>query len=259
MADIYVDPDFNSRRYITLESVMELAESIRLNGLRFPIVVQPWAGPQPYRLVAGHRRFRAMGILKATSIPAMIVEMTTDFEALKWNLLENLERKDLTILEEAQAIRRLYPHGTMREIAEGLSRSHRWVYIRLQLVGLPEQVQQMAAAGMLTYGDIEALHQHPGIPAVKTQVAERVVASRREHKQRRPRVKGLKYTEPTKARSMSAINKMVARLLTAGITGLAHRMGAWCAGEISDAALEPDIQAELANQKARKLPIRGVF
>lgn len=255
-SDIYFDPDFNCRGDFTLESVADLAASIRETGLKFPLVVQPWDGPQPYRLVAGHRRFRAMTVhLKAETIPCMVADGLDEFEARKLNLLENLERKDLNILEEALAIRRLFPQGTCRSIGEAVKRPPQWVNIRLQLLDLPEKVQQMAAAGLLKYSDIEALHRMEGKPSLKTKAAERAMESRSKHKQRRPRVGSLLYKAPTKVRSKNAINKLVERLLLAGVTGLAPRVGAWCAGEIGDEELEDDIQQVLENQTASDGPI----
>ena len=118
---IYYDADFNCRGEFTLESVMDLAENIRLRGkgvelkgLDFPVVVQPitdMADKQPaacdYRLLAGHRRFQAIKtFLKWHCIPAMIHAGLSDREARMLNFCENLERKDLNILEEA---RRTWP------------------------------------------------------------------------------------------------------------------------------------------------------
>jgi ParB/RepB/Spo0J family partition protein len=242
VSEIYFDPDFNCRGDFTLESVMELAESIREKGLKFPVVVQPW-DKRPgyrYRLVAGHRRFRAMTVhLKAETIPAMIVTDLDDFEAAKLNLLENLERQDLNILQEALAIRRLFPEGTCREIAAALKRQPSWANIRLQLLALPEKVQEMAAAGLLVYADIEALHRLTDKPSIIVRKAERIVTSRRQHKQRQPR--GIPYRFAARTRSRSVINQMIARLMDAGITGLAPRMGAWCANQITDEEFEADI------------------
>ena len=103
---IYYDADFNCRDAFTLQSVSDLAESIRLRGggvelkgLDYPIVVQPIAdmvGKKPagcdYRLIAGHRRYKAMEVfLKWTRAPAMILAGLSEHEARMLNFVENLE------------------------------------------------------------------------------------------------------------------------------------------------------------------------
>ena len=117
LSRIYYDADFNCRGAFTLQSVSDLAESIRLRGggielkgLDYPIVIQPiadMAGKRPagfeYRLIAGHRRYRAMEVfLKWTRAPAMIRSGLSEHEARMLNFVENLERKDLNPLEEAR-------------------------------------------------------------------------------------------------------------------------------------------------------------
>ena len=124
LSSIYYDADFNCRGQFTLESVSELAESIRqkgggveLRGLDFPVVVQPTAevvGTVPsgfdYRLIAGHRRFRAVEFfLKWADIPAMVRHELTGYQARLLNFTENLERKDLNMLQEAIALEASVP------------------------------------------------------------------------------------------------------------------------------------------------------
>ena len=115
MAAIYYDAAFNCRGEFTLQSVKELADSIVQAGrLICPVAVQPWT-EEPgfdYRLIVGHRRFRAVTeFLKWTEIPAYVCEGLSDHEARMLNLVENLQRKSLNILEEAHAIQNLYPEG----------------------------------------------------------------------------------------------------------------------------------------------------
>ena len=67
------------------------------------------------------------------------------------NLVENLQRKSLNILEEAHAIQNLYPEGaTVREAARELKQPTKWVHVRVRLLRMPEEVQQKAAAGLLS-------------------------------------------------------------------------------------------------------------
>ncbi len=262
---IYYDADFNCRGEFTLESVMDLAENIRLRGkgvelkgLDFPVVVQPitdMADKQPagfdYRLLAGHRRFQAIKtFLKWHSIPAMIREGLSDREARMLNFVENLERKDLNILEEARALGRLYPDGVpLRVAAKEIKRPTRWIHARLRLLTLPEEVQRLAATGLLAATNMETLADLKS-PEAQIEAARKIVELRRERgksasmKRLNPKYRRKFRPRPTKPE----INKMVAKMLGRGIEGLGPRMGAWCAGYISDAEIVEDIRnAALSN------------
>jgi len=214
--------------------------------------VQPWA-EQPgcdYRLIAGHRRFRAATVfLKWTEIPAMIRENLTDHQARLLNVTENLERRDLNIWEEARALERLYPQGvTLRQAAKELKQTTHWVHVRLRLLKMPPAVQQKAAAGLLSQANLDAL---AGIdkPDDQTIAAGKIAEARRRGRGKRLAGLDKAYKRRTSAvRCKDEINRMVERMLLAGVTGLAPRVGAWCAGNISDVELLADIDAAPKSQ-----------
>ena len=169
--DIFYDATFNCCGPFTLESIHELAESIRLHTLQEPVIIQPWGQNEfPYRLLAGHRRFMAVArVLQSEVIPARIRSGLTEHEARILNFTENLERKDLNPLEEAMAIHRLYPEaGTMgendpglRRIAKELQRPTRWVHDRQRLLKLSGEIQQWAAAGLIAMCTVPTLMKLP--------------------------------------------------------------------------------------------------
>ena len=259
LRDIYYDAEFNCRGWFPPQSVSDLAENIRLRGggielrgLDYPVAVQPiadMAGQKPagfsYRLIAGHRRFKAIEVfLKWTRIPAMIRAGLSDHEARMLNFVENLERKDLNILEEARGLQHLYPSGvTVRSAAAELKRPTAWVHDRLRLLTLPEEVQQLAATGLLGAVNIKVLIAL-ATPEEQIAAAHKIVASKREH----GKTASLHHLDPKYRRkfgyrkSKAAINQMVHKMLGCGITGLGPRMGAWCAGYLSDAEIEEDIE-----------------
>ena len=256
---IYYDADFNCRGQFTLESVSELADSIRrkgegveLQGLDFPVVVQPAAdveGGLPegydYRLLAGHRRFRAVEFfLKWLRIPAMIRTGLDDYQARLLNLTENLEREDLNMLQEAVAVQRLYPeeNPSGRKIAKEIHRSLKWVYARLRLLKMSPEIQQQAAAGLLSDVLIERLHREaPDDQAfLASQVAQaKKLGGKSGRMPGLPRAYKRKYTD---RRSKNQMSEMVTKLFNAGISGLPCRVLAWAAGEVSDEDLEKDIK-----------------
>ena len=256
---IWYDADFNCRGQFTLESVMDLAANIRLRGggvelkgLDFPVVVQPLAdvgGEKPagfdYRLLAGHRRFKAVQtFLKWPCIPSMIRPGLSDREARMLNFVENLERKDLNVLQEARALGRLFPEGiSLRAAAAEIKRPTRWVHARLRLLTLPEEVQELAASGLLAMCNVEMVADLK-TPAEQILAARRIVAAKREHGPTAYRQHvGAKYRRKFGDRkSKQEINRLVSKMIDRGITGLAPRVGAWCAGYITNAEIERDIK-----------------
>ncbi|MGD0897617.1 MAG: ParB/RepB/Spo0J family partition protein [Thermoguttaceae bacterium] len=247
VAAIYYDVDFNCRGEFTLQSVKELADSVAEAGrLICPVAVQPWT-EEPgfeYRLIVGHRRFKAVTtFLKWTEIPAYVCEGLSDHQARMLNLVENLQRKSLNILEEAHAIQRLYPNGvTVRQAAQELKQHTRWVWLRMRLLRMPEAIQQKAAAGLLLAINLETL---AGIESADEQVlaAGKIVEARQRGKGKFLPGLNRTYKRRRGVRPREEINRMVERMLAAGIDGLPPRVAAWCAGRFSDEELWKEIEA----------------
>ncbi|HEX2169323.1 MAG TPA: ParB/RepB/Spo0J family partition protein [Nitrososphaera sp.] len=125
-----------------LSNLEELASSIREHGLLQPIVVRP--KEQEYEVVAGNRRLAACRTLKLRKITCHIVELT-DKEAYEVALVENVHHKTMNPLEEAMAFHQYvegYGWGGISELARRIGRSQEFVTKRIQLLRLPEKVQQ---------------------------------------------------------------------------------------------------------------------
>jgi ParB/RepB/Spo0J family partition protein len=246
-AAIYYDAAFNCRGEFTLQSVKELAESIAQAGrLICPVAVQPWTTNPgfEYRLIVGHRRFRAVTeFLKWTEIPAYVCGGLSDHEARMLNFVENLQRKSLNVLEEARAIEHLFPEGvSVREAARELKQPTRWVWIRRQLLRMPAAVQQKAAAGLLSQWNLDTL---AGIESADEQIAaaDKIAEARTRGKGKFLPGLNKAYKRRRSVRPREEINRMIERLLAAGIGGLPPRVAAWCAGDVSDEELWKEIQA----------------
>jgi len=240
---IYYDADFNCRGEFTLQSVKELADSIAEAGrLICPVAVQPWITEDfEYRLIVGHRRFRAISeFLKWSTIPAYIIEGLTDHQARMLNFVENLQRKSLNILEEAHAIQDLYPKGvTLRQAAQELKQPTKWVHVRLRLLRMPESVQQKAAVGLLSAANIEKL---AGIESPEEQVLQAGKIAKARQLGKGKFLPGLDRTYKQRSvRPRKEINQMIERMLAAGISGLPTRVAAWCARQLSDEKLLAEI------------------
>ena len=244
VADVFYDESFNCRGPFTLQSIQDLAASIQESTLETPVIVQPWGKDGfAYRLLAGHRRFVAVTrILKWTTIPASVRLNLTEHQARLLNLTENLERKNLNPLEEALALKRLFPEGvSLRVAAAELKRPTGWVSDRLRLLTLPEEIQQLAAAGLLAMCNVKVLI---ALPPDQQIVAVRKIM---EVKQQYGKTASMKHLNPKFRRkfgyrkSKEEINRMVAKMLGLGITGLGPRIAPWCAGYISDREIEQDM------------------
>lgn len=145
LADIVVSKS-NPRKEFDEESLFELAESIRENGVLQPIVVRPKDGK--HELVCGERRYRASMLVKGAiktrdTIPAVVREMT-DEEALELQIIENLQRKDVHPMEEAVAFKNLieYKKLAVPEIAKRVGKNPKYVAERLKLNELIDQFQK---------------------------------------------------------------------------------------------------------------------
>jgi ParB family chromosome partitioning protein len=145
----------NPRRQFDEAKLAELAGNIRLHGVLQPVFVRPVPDGPPgeYELVAGARRYRASKLAGCESIPATVRELT-DTECLELQLIENLQRADVHELDEARgyaALMQLQPDTyTVETLAEKVGRSEKYVYARLRLLHLVDEVQQAFYMGKLT-------------------------------------------------------------------------------------------------------------
>lgn len=136
---------FNPRKTFNSDKLAELAESIRVSGVLQPILVRPLPGARApdtdrsvqFEIVAGARRFRASQLAGAGTIPAILRAMDDD-EAMEAAILENLQRDDLTELEEAEGYESLMQHSSLTadQVGEKIGKSRSYVYARLKLLDL---------------------------------------------------------------------------------------------------------------------------
>ena len=131
------------------ESIKNLAASIRENGLIHPIVVRQEG--DGYEIIAGERRFRACKYLGYKEIEAMIVDKD-DEESANMALIENMQREDLSAIEEAIAMQKIMEsrHITQAEMAQELGYRQSTIANKLRLLRLPDEVQRAIASGTIT-------------------------------------------------------------------------------------------------------------
>jgi ParB/RepB/Spo0J family partition protein len=127
------------------ETLDELAASIREHGVLQPILVRP-VGPNRYQLIAGERRWRASTLAGQTTIPALIEEIDDD-TALEISIIENLQREDLSPLDEAAMYDRMVrEHGySIRKLADKLGKDKGYLENRLRLADAPTEIRELVS------------------------------------------------------------------------------------------------------------------
>lgn len=153
------NPD-QPRRHFNEEQLQELAASIKDKGVLQPILVRVQKGPQgeKYQIVAGERRWRAAQIAKQDSIPILVRELT-DQETQEIALIENIQRADLSAIEEAQGYRGLIDRFSYKQqdLAEIIGKSRAHIANTLRLLDLPAKIQDMVDKNSLSAGHARAL------------------------------------------------------------------------------------------------------
>jgi ParB family chromosome partitioning protein len=147
---------YQPRQNFDQDSLQELADSIRSQGIVQPVVVRPEGGH--FELVAGERRWRAAQLAGLQKIPAVIRELDSK-SAAAIGLIENIQREDLNPLEEAQAFLRLIEEFdlTHQQVADSVGRSRAAVSNLLRLLDLAEPVKDQVNKGLLNMGHGRAL------------------------------------------------------------------------------------------------------
>ncbi len=127
------------------QALEELASSIREHGVLQPILVRP-LGPNTYQIVAGERRWRASRLAGLETIPALIEEIDDD-TALEIAIIENLQREDLTPLDEAAMYdRMIHEHGySIRKLADKLGKDKGYLENRLRLADAPPEIRELVS------------------------------------------------------------------------------------------------------------------
>jgi len=148
---------FQPRTRMDPQSIAELADSIRAQGLIQPILVRPVENGK-YEIIAGERRWRASQLAGLTQVP-VVIRAVPDKSALAMALIENIQREDLNPLEEATGIQRLIDEFDMTHdiAAQAVGRSRSAVTNLLRLLNLSKAVQELLMQGKIEMGHARAL------------------------------------------------------------------------------------------------------
>lgn len=151
--------EYQPRTHFDEVSLSELSESIQKNGIIQPLIVRPSESKEnKYEIIAGERRWRASKMAGLEQVP-VIVRHITDRQALEFALVENIQRHDLSPLEEAIGYQRLIEEFeyTQEELANTVGKSRSHIANLLRLLSLPDEVKKLLDTGALTMGHARAL------------------------------------------------------------------------------------------------------
>ena len=173
IASIVTNPD-QPRKSFDETQLSELSDSIKQNGVLQPILVRKKG--DKYEIVAGERRYQASKLAGLKEIPAIVRDID-DAEVFQLALIENLQRSDLTPIEEARGYRQLLDTKglTQEGLAKILSKSRSAIANTLRLVDLPQEVQDMMEEGQITAGHARAILAVPSEEG-RIKLAQKVVA-----------------------------------------------------------------------------------
>jgi ParB family chromosome partitioning protein len=195
---------FQPRTHFNKEKIEELTQSIKTNGLIQPIIVRHNNQNNNYEIIAGERRWLAAQNAGLHEVPVVVLNIT-DLQALELAIVENIQREDLNIIEEARGYKRLmdeflYDHEKLSNFM-GKSKSH--ISNTLRLLTLPEEVIKLVDEGKLTAGQVRPLvGRHNALQLANSIIKEKLSARsienlvRNEKELEDKRSSGLKKSDP---------------------------------------------------------------
>lgn len=140
------------------KELQELADSIKKHGIIQPLVVAKIA-PDQYELIAGERRLKASRLAGLKMVPVIVREESGEREKLELALVENIQRHDLGVLEEARAYKKLIEEFdlTQEDVADKVGKSRSAVANKVRLLGLPIEIQRALSEGKITEGHARSI------------------------------------------------------------------------------------------------------
>ena len=249
LTDINADSDFNCRMELKAVDVLELASSIKEEGLLQPVVVQE---QEPdiqketgckYLLLMGYRRYMAHKVNLATTIKTIIRSEKVDVQrALILNLTENMQREDLNIMEEAISIEKIDPpiNGKHQygehDLAKKINSSRGWVQIRRMFRKLPLEIQEEVVAFKIPQSKVRDMYTVYKATNFSEDALYEAFRKIKDAKHNGTNVNvQARNTNLKRIRTKSEIQALIGQLVEEYGTCLAAKCLAWASGELSDA------------------------
>lgn len=251
---IHVNSNFNSRGAIAPIDVVDLMRDIKENGLIQPVAVRVYDEHNKklfgfdYGLLAGFRRYTACKLIGWETVPCVIHDHIDDIRARIINLSENLKRKNLNILLEAKALEYFKWMGYSREeIARMVDMSLGWVQIRLMLLDLAPEIQEVAAADLLSQSQIREIHSLA--PNKRIDAVRAIKVARERGNSTMLITKRLNQNKNTKRIRMKKELLLLQEQIRMCIgPNVMTRLLAWCGGEISDGEFYTELRTYMKDE-----------
>jgi ParB family chromosome partitioning protein len=223
---------YQPRTHMDQDSLAQLADSIRAQGIMQPILVRQIA-PEQYEIIAGERRWRAAQMAGLQEVQVLVRELA-DETALAMSLIENIQRENLNPLEEANGIQRLLDEFglTHQAAAEAIGRSRTAVTNLLRLRSLVTRVQEMLMTGQIDMGHARALLPLDGARqiAAAEQIAGKKLSVREAERLVQRITQPRKQAEPRVSRDLQNLQESLSEQLG---TQVAIRQGARGKGKLT--------------------------
>jgi ParB/RepB/Spo0J family partition protein len=263
LSDILVDEDFNCRGYINPMDVIDLSRDVKEKGLHTPVFLEPWdkVPGKKFRLVAGYRRYKAHMLNeqdekyqetrgdKAHTIRALIKSGLSDIDARIMNLSENLHRQNLNMKQEAHALESFKNFGWSEvDAANKLKMSRGWVQVRYMLLELPDDIQNEAAAGMLSQHQIRHVYSLRENPDAAYDYVRAVKEKRLLGKKREPKPEDSLPKSEKKIRTEAEIFKLQDEIRELFGNNFVTKVLGWAGGVIEDYDIYEDIRQQALSQ-----------
>lgn len=221
---------FQPRSRFDDDKLTALIDSIREKGIIQPLVVRPLPGGlNTYEIIAGERRWRAARTLNLESVP-VIVRDYNDREALEVALIENIQRDDLTPIEESEGYQRLLTefNYSQEELARSIGKSRSHVANILRLNTLPDHIKEMIQEGKISAGHARTLVNADNIEEMVQNIIENGLNVRQAEQLKRQRVRGqtLELPETELAEQTKIIEREIAKILRLHVALKVKKTGA---------------------------------
>ncbi len=205
------------RRRFNNAGLDELASSIRQKGIVQPILLRPNPNkPSRYQLVAGERRWRAAQLAKIHQVPAIIRELT-DAECYEIALIENIQRSDLSVIEESQGYQKLLENNryTQEQLSDIIGKSRSHIANLLRLLLLPNSVQNLLLDRKITMGQVRPVIGHDQAEALAKMIVEKGLSARQvEALAKQPAGQAVQKSKPLeKSADIKALEKQAGEKL----------------------------------------------
>ena len=205
------------RRRFDNAGLNELASSIRQKGIVQPILLRPNPNKSSrYQLVAGERRWRAAQLAKIHQVPAIIRDLT-DAECYEIALIENIQRSDLSVIEESQGYQKLLENNryTQEQLSDIIGKSRSHIANLLRLLLLPNAVQNLLLDRKITMGQVRPLIGHDQAEALAKMIVEKGLSARQvEALAKQPAGQAVQKSKPLeKSADIKALEKQAGEKL----------------------------------------------